>query len=164
MNNFEEEHKPDSNTSHVEKEMHVIQQFPINFAIFSMARSHRGLAAHLLREVGLFTGQEIMLMQLGEQDGQSQQSLGRTMRLDHSTVAKSVRRLEESGLVTRSKSPKDGRVTLVTLTENGRQLVDEAVAVWTKIEEAASQDLSEQERELLISVSRKISSNLEGFL
>ncbi|WP_340400935.1 MarR family transcriptional regulator [Paenibacillus sp. FSL H8-0079] len=164
MSNFEKKNQHISNSSKVEKDMQVIQQFIINFAIFSMARSHRGLAAHLLRQAGLFPGQEIMLMQLGEQDGQSQQSLGRTMRLDHSTIAKSVRRLEESGLVTRSRSPKDGRVTLVKLTEVGRELVDKATAVWTEMEKVASQDLSEQERELLISLSKKISANLEIFI
>ncbi|OBZ18847.1 MarR family transcriptional regulator [Bacillus sp. FJAT-27264] len=163
MNNFDETEQSACSPKD-EQDTHVIQRFPINFAIFSMARSHRGLAANLLREAGLFAGQEIMLMQLGEQDGQSQQCLGRTMRLDHSTVAKSVRRLEEAGLVTRSRSPKDGRVTLVKLTEVGRELVDKATAVWTEMEKAASQDLSEEERKLLISLSQKISANLDGFM
>ncbi|WP_341282667.1 MarR family transcriptional regulator [Paenibacillus sp. FSL H8-0537] len=144
------------------EEMQAIQRFPINFAIFSLARSHRGLAAHLLRDIGLYAGQEIMLMQLGEQDEQSQQSLGFTMRLDHSTVAKSVRRLEDAGLVTRSRSPKDGRVTLVKLTEVGRELVAKSTAVWTEMERITSKGLSEQEKELLISLSQKISANMES--
>ncbi|SDO85678.1 DNA-binding transcriptional regulator, MarR family [Paenibacillus sp. yr247] len=145
-----------------EEEMQAIQRFPINFAVFSLARSHRGLAAHLLRDIGLFAGQEIMLMQLWEQDEQSQQSLGRTMRLDHSTVAKSVRRLEDAGLVTRSRSPKDGRVTLVKLTEAGRGLVAKANAVWTEMESLTVKGLTEQEKELLIALSQKISANMES--
>jgi DNA-binding MarR family transcriptional regulator len=144
------------------EEMQAIQRFPINFAIFSLARSHRGLAAHLLRDIGLYAGQEIMLMQLWEQDEQSQQSLGRTMRLDHSTVAKSVRRLEDAGLVTRSRSPKDGRVTLVKLTKAGRELVAKGAAVWTEMERITAKGLTEQEKELLISLSQKISANMES--
>ncbi|SDO37231.1 DNA-binding transcriptional regulator, MarR family, partial [Paenibacillus sp. yr247] len=113
-------------------------------------------------DIGLFAGQEIMLMQLWEQDEQSQQSLGRTMRLDHSTVAKSARRLEDAGLVTRSRSPKDGRVTLVKLTEAGRGLVAKATVVWTEMERITEKGLTEQEKELLISLSQKISANMES--
>src|SRR5687768_1136959 len=93
-----------------EVEFGAEKQFPISFSIFALARSHRALASQLIRETGLFPGQEIILMQLFQQDGQSQNSLGRTLRLDHSTIAKSVRRLEEAGLITRNRSDEDGRV------------------------------------------------------
>lgn len=146
----------------LKEDMQAIQRYPINFSIFSLARAHRGLAAHLLRDAGLYVGQELMLMQLWEKDEQSQQSLGFTMRLDHSTVAKSVRRMENAGLVTRSRSPKDARVMLVKLTEVGRNLVAKSIDVWTEMEEIASTGLTEQEKELLISLSQKISANIES--
>lgn len=49
------------------------ERFSVSFSIVALARSHRALAAQLLREIGLFVGQELMLMQLWYQDHQSQQ-------------------------------------------------------------------------------------------
>ena len=92
-------------------------RFPLSWSIFGVARSHRALAAALLVPLGLYPGQELMLMELFAHDGRSQRQLGELLRLDHSTVAKSVQRLERAGLVTRSRSAADGRVTLVHLTE-----------------------------------------------
>ena len=142
-------------------ELSAKERFPVSFSIFALARSHRALAAQLLREIGLFVGQELMLMQLWDQDHQSQQSLGRTLRLDHSTVAKSVRRLEEAGLVSRSRSAEDGRVTIVSLTQAGRDLESKVMEIWSKMESVTTANLTEQEKELLVKLSRKISSSIE---
>ncbi|WP_414812545.1 MarR family transcriptional regulator [Paenibacillus algorifonticola] len=59
-------------------------------------------------------------MQLRHRDSQSQNSLSRSLRLNHSTIAKSVRRLEDEGLVTCSRSHEDKRVTIVSLTHSNR--------------------------------------------
>lgn len=39
-------------------------RYPVSFAIFALARTHRALASQMLRGVGLFPGQEIMLLNL----------------------------------------------------------------------------------------------------
>ncbi|WP_429313944.1 MarR family winged helix-turn-helix transcriptional regulator [Paenibacillus mucilaginosus] len=126
-----------------------------------LARAHRGLAAQMLREIGLFAGQEIMLMQLWDQDSQSQQSLGRLIGLDHSTVAKSVKRMEEAGLVTRTRSPQDKRVTLVSLTDSGRELEAKVNDIWNRLERITAERLTEKERRLLVSLSYKIAAAID---
>jgi DNA-binding MarR family transcriptional regulator len=145
-----------------EGELSAAYRFPVSFAIFALARSHRGLAAQLLREVGLFAGQEIMLMQLWDQDSQSQNCLGRTLRLDHSTVAISVRRLEDAGLVNRCRSKEDGRVTIVSLTQAGRDLEAKVLDIWSRLENITTEGFTEQESEWLVKLSRKIVSNADG--
>jgi len=156
-----EHHQKDVHTQAHEEEFTAVDRFPASFAVFALARSHRGLATQLLREVGLFPGQEIMLLQLWDQDNQSQHSLGRTLRLDHSTVAKSVRRLEESGWVTRKRSDNDRRVTIVSLTQAGRELESKVVEVWSTLENLTTKDLSEQEKELFVKLSLKIASVID---
>ncbi|AFH60534.1 MarR family winged helix-turn-helix transcriptional regulator [Paenibacillus caseinilyticus] len=137
------------------------ERYPVSFAIFMLARAHRGLAAQMLREIGLFAGQEIMLMQLWDQDSQSQQSLGRLIGLDHSTVAKSVKRMEEAGLVTRTRSPQDKRVTLVSLTDSGRELEAKVNDIWNRLERITAERLTEKERRLLVSLSYKIAAAID---
>ncbi|GAS85017.1 MarR family winged helix-turn-helix transcriptional regulator [Paenibacillus amylolyticus] len=145
------------------EEFSAVENYPISFSIFTLARSHKGLAAQLIRDTGLFPGQEIMLMQLYAQDHQSQNSLGRTLRLDHSTVAKSVRRLEDAGLVTRSRSKVDGRVTIVSLTEAGRALEDQVNNAWRQVEQITTAGLSDEEKNLLLSLSQKIAAQIDSF-
>lgn len=137
-------------------------EFPVNFAILILARSHRTLAANLLREVGLYPGQEFMLMQLWQKDNQSQNSLGKPFCLDHSTVAKSVRRLEDSGLVTRSRSKEDKRVTIVSLTQAGRDLKEKVLDAWSRLETITTDGLTEQEKTLFINLVRKIVSKADS--
>lgn len=137
------------------------EKFPVSFAIFGLARRHRALAAELLRDLGLYPGQEIMLLQLWENDGQSQNSLGRTLGLDHSTVAKSVRRLEEAGLVVRARSAQDRRSTIVTLTQAGRDLETAVTEVWARLEGCTVKGFSVDEREAFVGLVRRIEANLD---
>lgn len=147
-----------------EKELSVEDQNPVSFAIFALSRSHRALAGQMLRKVGLFAGQEILLMRLWDQDGQSQNSLIRTLRLDHSTVAKMVRRLEDKGLVTRSRCKEDGRVTIVSLTQAGWDLQTKVLDVWSSLERITTEDLTEQEKELFVTLSQKVALNVDPAL
>ncbi|MDQ0208643.1 MarR family winged helix-turn-helix transcriptional regulator [Alkalicoccobacillus murimartini] len=135
-----------------------------SFSIFALARSHRVLAAQLLRKIGLYPGQEIMLMQLGQKDEQSQNSLGNKLRIDHSTVAKSVKRLEDAGFVLRKRSIKDKRITNVVLTDKGKQAVTEIAEVWELLEKVTLKDVSEDELRSFISISKKMTVNVERFL
>ena len=61
-------------------------------------------------------------MQFLERDGQTQSELLAAVRLDHSTVSKSLRRMQETGLFTREPAEHDERVLRVLLTDKGRAL------------------------------------------
>jgi DNA-binding MarR family transcriptional regulator len=147
-----------------EKKHSSVGQYDASFAIVQVVRSHRALAVKLLNDIGLFPSQDIMLMQLWDKDGQSQQSLGQTLRIDHSTVAKSVRRLENKGLVSRSRSKEDGRVTVVSLTEAGRDLIPKIFNVWSNLEKLTTEDLTEEEKKLIVPLMQKIAYNVDEAL
>ena len=144
-----------------ETELSTAIDFPASWAIFSVARSHRALAASKLAAVGLFPSQELILMQLWDEDGQSQKALGRTQRFDHSTIAKSVRRLENAGLVRREKSHADGRVTLVFLTDAGRALKEPVLKIWAELERRTVEGLTADEKNQLVSLVAKVLPHLE---
>ena len=130
--------------------------YPVSFAIFALARSHRAKAASMLADIGLFPGQEILLMQLAEKDGKPQKSLCESIGLDHSTVAKSVARLERDGLIERRKCPEDGRISQVHLTSKGREMTDAIGKVWAELERQTIKDLSASEQQVLMEAAKKI--------
>ena len=136
--------------------------YPVSFAIFALARSHRAKAAGMLADIGLFPGQEILLMQLAEKDGKPQKSLCESIGLDHSTVAKSVARLERDGLIERRKCPEDGRVSQVHLTPKGRDVTDAISKVWAELERQTIRDLTAQEQQTLMSAAKKIVLSTAG--
>ncbi|MFW6693985.1 MarR family winged helix-turn-helix transcriptional regulator [Streptomyces sp. MAR4 CNX-425] len=130
----------------------------LSYAIFSLARTHRAYAAKLLRDLGLYPGQEHLLMQLLDRDGQSQSELLAAVGLDHSTVSKSLKRMQDAGLVVREKSSEDRRAMRVYLTEAGRAMRDRLEQMWSTLEDASTSGLSEQQVEDFIATSESISA------
>jgi DNA-binding MarR family transcriptional regulator len=130
--------------------------YPVSFAIFALARSHRARAAAMLAEIGLFPGQELLLMRLLEKEGEPQKSLCDSFGLDHSTIAKSLGRLEQQGLIHRHKCVMDGRATNVFLTDKGREATTAILRVWRELERLTIADLSPEEQGALITTAHKI--------
>jgi DNA-binding MarR family transcriptional regulator len=122
-------------------------RFPVSYAIFSMARAHRALAASGLADLGLFPNQEILLLQLGAGDGLSQKTLAATLRVSHVTMAKMVGRLEKAGLVERTTSELDRRISLVHLTRSGRAVQSKIVDAWADLERVTTAGLTPAARE-----------------
>ncbi|MGM1063054.1 MarR family winged helix-turn-helix transcriptional regulator [Saccharothrix sp. Mg75] len=138
----------------------LARQYPVSFSIFALARQHRGLASALLADLGLFPGQELILMQLWDKGGRSQKQLVEALKLDHSTIAKSVRRLENAGLVTRAADEADARVKVVSLTARGRALEERVRDVWTQLEDTSTRGLTEQERARFVELAAKVVGRL----
>src|SRR5436190_5457549 len=118
---------------------------PMSYAIFQLARAHRGCAAAMLREVDLHPGQELLLMHLFDRDGQTQAELVESVGLDHSTVSKSLRRMQEAGLVIREPAEHDRRVMVVHLTDKGRAMREPIATLWQTLEKTSVRNLSQQQ-------------------
>jgi DNA-binding MarR family transcriptional regulator len=137
-------------------------RFPVSYSIFAMARVHRAIAAAELAKLGLFPNQDIMLIQLAVSDGLSQKTLAETLRVNHATVAKTVNRMERAGLVERRTSTRDRRITLVYLTQAGRDLHDRIVDVWRRLDELTTDQLSTRDRTNYLAGAARIRQSLES--
>lgn len=107
---------------------------PLSHAIFRVARLHKMLAAQLLRETGLYPGQELLMMRLWDDGPQRQIDLVRSLDSDAPTIARTVRRLEQAGYVRRLASPTDGRVSIVEATPAGVPLRRIVEKIWGELE------------------------------
>ncbi|NGO76041.1 winged helix-turn-helix transcriptional regulator [Streptomyces sp. YC504] len=135
---------------------------PMSYAIFQLARAHRARAAVLLREMDLHPGQELLVMQLLDRDGQSQSELLECVGLDHSTVSKSLRRMQDAGLLVREPAAHDRRVMVVHLTDKGRALREPIAALWQTLEESSARDLSARQTEDFVRTARTITEAIAG--
>ncbi|MGV9558776.1 MarR family winged helix-turn-helix transcriptional regulator [Streptomyces sp. NPDC003401] len=121
---------------------HTARDGRLSYAVFQLARTHRGHAAAMLRALNLHPGQELLLMQLFDHDGQTQTELLERVGLDHSTVSKSLRRMQEAGLLTREPAAHDRRVMVVSLTDAGRALREPIADMWRTLEQISVRDLT----------------------
>lgn len=128
----------------------------LSYLIFLLARTHRGMASELLRPLNLYPGQELLLMQLWDRDGQSQIELICRLGLDASTVTKMVQRLEGQGHIIRTPSSTDKRVMQVNLTATGKKLRLEVEKMWGALNSAVTQILDEEEQEQISTLLKKI--------
>ncbi|GGX99222.1 MarR family winged helix-turn-helix transcriptional regulator [Streptomyces minutiscleroticus] len=128
----------------------------LSYAVFQLARAHRGYASAMLREMELHPGQELLLMQLFDRDGQTQSELLESVGLDHSTVSKSLRRMQDAGLVSKEPAEHDRRAVIVRLTDKGRAMKKPITAMWRTLEESSVQDLTAEEIEAFVTVAYKI--------
>jgi DNA-binding MarR family transcriptional regulator len=122
----------------------------MSYAIFQLARAHRARAGAMLREMDLHPGQELLLMQLLDRDGQTQSELLDSVGLDHSTVSKSLRRMQDAGLLIREPAAHDRRVMVVHLTDKGRAMREPIAAMWQALEETSARNLSAQQAESFV--------------
>jgi DNA-binding MarR family transcriptional regulator len=129
---------------------------PMSYAIFQLARAHRAHAAALLREMDLRPGQELLLMHLLDRDGQSQSELLESLGVDHSTISKALRRMQDAGLVIREPAAHDRRVMVVHLTDKGRAMRDPIAALWQSLEETSAQNLTRQQVETFVETAYAI--------
>ena len=115
--------------------MDFAQADALNAAIRAIGMRHRALAAALLAPLGLHPGQEILLLELAAHGPRTQVQLATASGCEPPTITGSVRKLEDAGIVVRSPSPTDGRVTIVDLSERGRQLAPALREAWIELGE-----------------------------
>jgi len=135
---------------------------PMSYAIFQLARAHRAYAGTLLREMELHPGQELLLMQLFDRDGQTQSELLDSVGLDHSTVSKSLRRMQDAGLLLREPAAHDRRVMVVHLTDKGLAMREPIAALWRTLEQASARSLSKQQTESFIETAHAITRSIHS--
>lgn len=130
-----------------------------------LRRCHQISVAIFLRQcqaLGLTQLQYIILSALEEKGTLEQRRLGNLTALDRNTTAVVLKKLEQRGLVSRRRNERDRRAMLVTLTEAGRALRQQAEAGAVATQRELTAPLSESERELLCSLLKKIADENNG--
>jgi len=121
----------------------------LNEAIRAVAMRHRAVAGALLAPLGLHPGQEILLLALHADGPRTQAQLAVASGCEPPTITHSVRKLEAAGLVVRRPSTADGRVTIVELSDRGRELVPRLRATWRELGERTRSRLAMPLEELI---------------
>ncbi|MDO4648419.1 MAG: MarR family transcriptional regulator [Eubacteriales bacterium] len=99
------------------------------FPLYACARKVVGLYTPYFKPLGITYTQYIVLLVLWEEDQLPVGDLCRKLYLDNGTMTPLLKKMEEHGLLTRTRSTKDERVVVVTLTDKGRELKQKALEI-----------------------------------
>ena len=124
------------------------------FPLYAASRQVVSLYTPYLKELGLTYTQYIVFLVLWETDGIPVGELGRRLYLDNGTLTPLLKKLEASGYVTRSRDTADERVVIVSLTEEGRNLKENAKELPLKIGTCIR--LSENDAKVLYEILHKL--------
>ena len=92
------------------------------FRLYTASRLLTQAYHPLLSEQGLTYPQYLVLMVLWEKDAQPVNDIAKRLILETNTVTPLLKRMEQQGILTRSKGSVDARQVIVTLTEKGQKL------------------------------------------
>lgn len=122
------------------------------------------LDEELLRQgTGITGAQWAILMRISRGCANTAADLCRLGRYDTGSMTRMLDRLEEKGLISRSRSRKDRRVTLLELTEAGRNLLPQLPPVAIKVLNAHLKGFSRNEADQLKDFLKRIRANGEAY-
>ena len=96
------------------------------FPLYAAARNVTGLYTPWLKPLGLTYTQYVVFLVLWEKDAVPVSEIGERLMLDNGTLSPLLKKMEQAGYVERRRSAEDDRVVLITLTEKGRALQEQA--------------------------------------
>jgi len=98
----------------------------ICFRLYTAARLITQAYTPMLTELEITYPQYLVLMVLWEKDCQPVNDIAHRLLLETNTVTPLLQRMEKLGIVTRKKGEQDKRQQIVSLTEKGRKMEEQA--------------------------------------
>jgi DNA-binding MarR family transcriptional regulator len=99
------------------------------FPLYAASKAVLGRYKPLLDDIGLTYTQYIVMMVLWADKSLSVSGLGKRLYLDSGTLTPLLKRLEEKGLIRRTRFAQDERKVIVTLTKEGEALKVRAMEI-----------------------------------
>ncbi len=99
------------------------------FRLYTAARLVMKAYYPYFEPLGITYPQYLVLLVLWEQDKQPVNDIAKRLMLDTNTVTPLLQRMEKTGLIDRKRGEKDMRQRIVSLTEKGRALYEQAVNI-----------------------------------
>lgn len=139
----------------------MTEQHPEEDRIFELLQAlNKGICPKFERCAGISPTRLRLLHELFLVEEISQISLQKEIDIDAAAVTRHLRGLEESGSIIRRNNPADNRVTLVSLTEQGRAKMDQYIQEKNRFISSLLTGFNEQERTILIDMLNRLQYNI----
>ncbi|MFY0483038.1 MarR family winged helix-turn-helix transcriptional regulator [Flavobacterium sp. PLA-1-15] len=99
-----------------------------------------------------------VLLSIDKDKGTPSTALGPKMGMEATSLTRTLKSMEEKGLIKRKKNPDDGRGVLIYLTKFGKEMRDQSKSTVLKFNEIVRQNISDEKLEHFIEVAETINS------
>ncbi len=96
------------------------------------------------------------LLSIDKEEGTPSTAISSRMGMEATSLTRTLKTLEEKGLIIRKKNPDDGRGVLIYLTDFGRQMRAQSKDTVIKFNESIRKNISEEKMKNFIEVSEII--------
>jgi DNA-binding MarR family transcriptional regulator len=119
-------------------------------------RCRKSYASRMLEPYGITGCQYLYLLVLHRSNGLSQEKISDALKIDKTTTAKAIRKLEDNGFVKRDSDASDKRVNNVFLTHKALDIIPHILETMKKWEDLVLADISDDEYALLEKLLKKM--------
>ena len=98
-----------------------------------------------------------ILLNIDPENGTPSTSLGPQMGMEATSLSRTLKTMENKGLITREKNPEDGRSVLIKLTHFGVEMRDYSKKVVLKFDEKVHENISAEDLQTFKKVANIIS-------
>ena len=133
----------------------------IGYDICSVAREIHQHLSNKFKNFDITPEQWVVLKQLFKEDKISQKELSMRVGKDQNTIKAMVDKLEKKAYIKRQKNKDDKRAFLLTLTIEGRELIDILEPLDQEMLKNIGKDFSQEELILLRKMLSKVTTNLD---
>lgn len=133
----------------------------LGYMLAQACKFHKSAIASKFQQIGLYTGQEMILNHLEKHGQVAHNDLAEAVGIKPPTLTTVLGRMEKNDLVQRSKSEQDKRIQLVSITSKGKKVQKEVIGLWMQVEETTFDSFSLEEKILLKRLFQQIVDNLQ---
>lgn len=113
-----------------------------------------------LHDFGLGFPEQVILMYLSSNNGVNQEAIAQHFMLDKGAIAKTLRKLEEKGLIERHQNPENKRENLISIAQEGQSILGEMGAALNEWNQCFFEGLSEDDIRQYEQITEKITDNV----
>lgn len=104
--------------------------------------------------------QSLILFVLRLEDGLTQHEIGERINKDKANIARMAENLEQKGFIERTRDPNNRRALKLCLTSKGREIYEEALADFEKLDKEISSKVTKDELSEFKRILSKITSGV----
>ena len=122
------------------------------------------LSEILLEQIGVGPGQVPILLQLSHHGELTQRELAEHTHVTAATISGTLKRMEKAGIVYRTDDNRDARVSIVRLTEKGKEVAEQAHQQFVAADKEMLKGFTESECEMIVSCLERMRENIDAAL
>ncbi|MBE6571036.1 MAG: MarR family transcriptional regulator [Ruminococcaceae bacterium] len=124
---------------------------------------HRNLIEQRMSDLNLHRSQHIMLLCISAfETPPTQKDIAKKLDISAATVAVTIKKLEQAGFVTKATSDSDNRCNRVSITDEGRNILEQAKMIFENVDENMLSGLTNEELSNFVEYLKKIQANLRS--